>query len=381
VEGDGPYRRVLVALFVLVRTAGTKALQPEQELGAATECMTALEKVLTSESHFVLQERDGVLTTNGTRVALDVEMFAAIATLVGTMRQLGIGELLCTREVTGAGLIALARYAAGRLPAPDGLEPESHLRNIGALGIHAALRSRPVVDPALLRQGESMSGAASQLRSVFLQNRLMAGFDQRRGIPARMAKVVVQAVVDRLLAEPNGIAPLIYLQLQPLLLPPAVQACVLAALLGRALGCPNRLLEEIAAAALLRDIGHVKRRDADNPLVLTPLGTLLDGEESMALTGFHWLLEHCGYDDLWLRCALVARAHHEAHGTTLAEAMAEGNFIAAIVRVADRFDELCRLGGGSTMDAFEVLRLESSAGAHPMELVTALEEILATACV
>lgn len=137
-------------------------------------------------------------------------------------------------------------------------------------------------------RGRVVPEVDSRLRSVFLQNRLIAGLPRLPGVPVPIAKFVVGQIVDRLLAVPGGMEPLMVLERDAARLATSTGIAVLTVVVARAAGWPVRALADLGAAALLAD-----------------LGSLL-AEEDQGTAGCRWLLDR-GVDDFWLRCALVAR--------------------------------------------------------------------------
>lgn len=70
-----PYRSLVTALWVLLRTAATGPA--EADLSAADgPCWRRLEEALRLESHVMLRERGGALFVNGLRVRPDMAAFA-----------------------------------------------------------------------------------------------------------------------------------------------------------------------------------------------------------------------------------------------------------------------------------------------------------------
>lgn len=128
----------------------------------------------------------------------------------------------------------------------------------------------------------------SRLQAVFLQHRLVAALPPLRGVAPSSAKFAIGRIVDRLLAVPGGLEPLMLLERDPRRLAAATSLAVLVVMLAHGAGWPSGALSDLGAAALLAEIGPV-----------------LD-EQAPAPAAFRWLLDR-GNDDFWLRCALVAR--------------------------------------------------------------------------
>ena len=196
-------------------------------------------------------------------------------------------------------------------------------------------------------------GEDGSLRAVFVQHRLIAGLPPLPGLDPVAKQAVVAAIVDRLLAVPGGLEPLMLLQRDAALLQRSTVVAVLAVVLARRIGWPDEQLADVGAAALLHDLGAVLAPDRP------------------AAAAFAWLLDRPA-DDFWLRCALVARSWREDHGA-LATA-GRGYGLPALVRMAVECASLMEHAGPGSLAA--ALAGTSVAGAFPLELISALPEPL-----
>lgn len=359
-QGDTPYRRLVASLWVLVRTADTRDASRLRQ--AAEAFLQALSPVLTADGHAILQERDGSLMLNGKRLLVGVESYAAVAAICGAMVAMGVRELLIDHGIVADELLTLARWAAHLQVPPPGVEPADYLPSLGITSIVATNRGE-TAPPSGMPTRPPVVASTSQLRSVFVHNKLIAAFAPNELVDGRTARIVVQVVVDRLLQEPTGPAALLLLLQDPEAQAHAVHTAVLGAATGRALGCGDELLGEIACALLLHDVGALVNSIAPPP---TPL------------SGSHWLLAQ-GDNNLWLRAALVARTFGDDHGARLDDLGSEGSLGAALARLGCRADALLRQGRRPADEVLEILRLEAAAGAFPVELVAAMAGVAAAA--
>jgi hypothetical protein len=168
--------------------------------------------------------------------------------------------------------------------------------------------------------------SGSALRSVFVQHCLIDRLPRLPGIAPVACKIVVQAVVERLLSVPGGLEPLMLLQRDEELLQRGTRVAVLAVVLARVAGWPDDRLAELGAAALLHDLGRLLDDARPGP------------------AAFAWLLER-GAEDFWLRCALVSRHWRDCEpGTDVAGA--DGLGAAVLVRLAAEVER--QLGGAGT---------------------------------
>ena len=200
--------------------------------------------------------------------------------------------------------------------------------------------------------GEPARGADGSLRAVFVQHRLIDGLPALPGIDPTLAKAIVAAIVDRMLAVPGGLEPLMLLQRDAAVLQRATVVAVLAVVLARRIGWPDDQLADLGAAALLHDLGAV----------------LAPGRPAAA--AFGWLLERPA-DDFWLRCALVARSWRDDLGALATAGRSFG--LPALVRMAAESAALIAQGAATPLAAS--LAERSLAGAFPFELLAALPEV------
>ncbi|MBL8729998.1 MAG: hypothetical protein JNM25_16355 [Planctomycetes bacterium] len=280
---------------------------------AAAEARVALDAAGGQLRALHLAESGGVLHANGMPLPMDVGVFGAAQGLATMLRDLQLDYICFDAGVEVDELLAwAARCAAaqrcGRPPAQRESAP------LGP-GVHDGAR-RIADEPsrAVRRRQHGLADTDSRLRSVFLQFHLMHDLAQAGPIPPSVAKVVVQAVVDRLLVVPGGLEPLVLLQRDPVLLRRSTEIAVLAVLFARVAGWPDDRLADLGGAALLCELGSAL--DATRP----------------GPAGFGWLLQR-GTDDFWLRCALVARWWRDDQVVGGRDGMA-GAVGAALVRLA-----------------------------------------------
>ncbi len=293
----------LWALAGAARRGDAPLMQAAADVVVALLAAPTAELVLRDEG-----DRGIGLAVNGRPLSFGAGTFAAAHGLVELLRAHGVHELTFAPGIgaadLGAWAMAWARGGIGE----------------GALPATVQATARGAGEPARSQAG---TGAESRLGAVFVQHRLMTHVDPCSPVPPAIAKAVLQSIVDRLLAVPGGLEPLMLLQQDPELLGRSTNVAVLAVLFARVAGWPDAALPDLGVAALLHDVGA--RIDVDQP----------------AQSGALWLLERGG-DDLWLRAAIVAR-RWRATGD-LAEAAAEPLPAVALVRVAERVEQARRAG-------------------------------------
>lgn len=345
--GDTTYRNFVGALWSLIGAA--RDHDGRHVEAAANLAAGAFAAARGDDSYVMLHEQDGAIHVNGRRLALGVDVFAAAHGLASLLHGRGIGEVLFDASVDAAALVAWARCWSAEPALP--VDPEAELVRSGAGGVHASRRPEDAGAPAGLRRRSGRREAPdSRLRSVFLLHHLVASVPAGGLLPPTPAKVVVEAVAERLLGIDGGLDPLLLLQRDDALLRRSLHVAVVAAAVARAAGFDESRLADIGAAALLHDVGAVI--DPAQP----------------AASGFRWLLARGG-DDFWLRCAIVARTWREEHGAAV-ERLDPGSAVPALVRLAVAMErEWCVAPAAPSIA--QPLRRAAAAGAFPREFVEA----------
>lgn len=336
-------QRCLVALWSLLSVC--HGGEEKERLAVAADAVQVLAEHGVVYGELRLAVVAGVLAAD---VAdFGAEGVAAAHGLAASWRAAAVAEVRLCRDVTAP---QLAAWAVAMVQAAGSPAARASLPLLPGVAVVLHERAEDAAEPPRrLQRAVEPRGVDSALRSVYVQHRLITGLPTLPGVPPTTAKLVVQMVVERLLAMPGGLEPLMLLQQDGALLQTGIRVAVLAVLTARAAGWPDERLADLGAAALLHD-----------------LGTILD-ELRPGPAAFAWLLEH-GTDDLWLRCALVARTWRTDHGA-LDEVGHGGLAAAAVVRLAATIEAELRRDGrvlaARIADA-------ASAGAFPAELVAAV---------
>ncbi len=305
-------QRCVTTLWSLLCACRTAAGDAEIA-AAAGEASAALDATEGPLRALHLAESGGVLHANGMPLPLEVGVFSAAQGLATLLRELELDYVCFDAGVGADELLAWAARCAAAQDAGD--RPARPAAVPIGPSVHDSAR-RIAGDPLPVVRRRDSDGADtdSRLRSVFLQFHLMHGLGRVGPVPPSLAKVVVQAIVDRLLATPGGLEPLVLLQQDPALLRRSTEIAVFAVLFARVAGWPDDRLADLGGAALLCELGSVL--DPAHP----------------GMAGFGWLLQ-CGADDFWLRSALVARWWRDDQVVGGADGLV-GAVGAAIVRLA-----------------------------------------------
>jgi hypothetical protein len=256
--GEVPYRRLLVALWVLVRTAGNRTGDAAVD-GAAADCLQALREVIGGEPHVIVQERAGALFVNGVRIRPDVANFAAIAGFSDLLRRYRITELMVGPSATSADFGHLARSWCDPTEAAD---LDAALRRRGCAGISTAQQWNDADAEEL--QPMAQKPSSSQLGAVFTMQQFTSMLGPAGPLSGRRARAVLQAVLHGLLHSPTGLAPLAGVHHDSSAGIDALRACVLAVRSAEELGWSQ---DRCIAAGTLALLGGADGVGGDRPTV------------------------------------------------------------------------------------------------------------------
>lgn len=331
----------VVSLWSLLEAcrAGSDAEQQQAARNAevAVRDRSSFEKG-RADSRLTLELVDSLLIVDGFPAVSGVDTFAATHGLLGFLRDASIACVAFSTNVEADSLLIWAKHVfAVTVPDewPDGIEVQLRCAVDSPDVMAPQPRSKPVIE-----------SPDSQLRSVFLQHRLIAGLPAIAGVDAMTAKLAIQGVVDRLLRIDGGLEPLMLLQQDEDLLRRSTAVSVLAVVFARRAGWPVEQLADLGAAALLHDLGSI----------LNP--------SSPGRAAFGWLLER-GNEDFWLRSALIARRWRD--GLVASTDPAGPLAVITIVRLAAvAYDR-----GAAGVDEVE------ASGSVPTELAGLAKDVLA----
>tara|TARA_R110002072_G_scaffold241027_8_gene399701 strand:+ start:56184 stop:57182 length:999 start_codon:yes stop_codon:yes gene_type:complete len=326
----------VVSLWSLLEAC--RAGSPKEQQQAALGAEESVTDHGREEGRLTLQVTDSLLVIDGFSAVSGADTFAATHGLLRFLRDAAIARVEFSADVRALDLAEWAKHVV-RVTTPE----------VWPAGIEVQLRcesSSPDVMAPQARQKPGVESSDSQLRSVFLQHRLIAGLPAIVGVDATTAKLVIQGVVDRLLQVDGGLEPLMLLQQDEDLLRRSTAVAVLAVVFARRAGWPVEQLADLGAAALLHDLGVIL--DAASP----------------GRAAFGWLLDR-GNEDFWLRSALIARRWRD--GLVASTDSAGPLAVITIVRLA----AVAYGQGGAGIDAVV------ASGAAPVELAGLAKQVLA----
>lgn len=245
---EAPYRSLVTALWVLLRTAATGAVEAESS-AAAESCWQRLGEALRGESHVVLQERGGALFVNGLRIRPDMAAFAATAGVIALMQDQRISDVLLTSEAKREDLELLGRLWGGARRTAD---LEAELQRRGCLGVHLAQGESSADAPFEVVEGGTVRASApSQLGTVFTMQRFARALSRRGPLSGVAARALLQNVLSHMLRQPGGLDPLDRIESGDVPYATAVRACVLAVRAGERLHWDDERCLRAGASALV----------------------------------------------------------------------------------------------------------------------------------
>jgi hypothetical protein len=283
---------------------------------------------------------------NEIRIRLDGPQGGAVE-LGAELARHGLGGLRFHRA---PGEAELRRFVACFAAKPDPRSPRAVLRAAlqrdGLEGIELLGRFRarvaadaPAEGPGAPSAADALERCAQAVTDAFDnlgRGRLFNPLPARRAVTALLA---AGAEREGLAADPPGCAPHVA---------HALRVCRLALLLGRGVGLPRGLLQDLGVAALLHDVGYAET-DADGRR---------PGFDRHASAGARLLLRQRGFHPSKVRRVRAVLAHHApaAEGRRRSPAL-----LAQILRVAEDYDSLVRRGGLDPQQALG--RMMGAAGA------------------
>lgn len=346
-DSDEAFRQFAAALWALAG-AVRKGSIAQRDAALAT-AVAALGAARGRDHFLIVHEADGSLHMNGRRLSYDSDTFEPASGLVRLFRLRGIGEVLFESDCDVAHLQPWITAFVGAAGLDD-------LEAAGGGAIHVGSRDAQQAPPVPLARGGAPAAVESRLGATFLVHTLVAALGPLPFVPPRIARLVVGALVDHLLAH-GGPEPLAALQGESLGLRRGLHVAVYAVLAARAVGWPEEHLAGLALAALLHRVGDA-----------------LDPARPEA-AGLCWMLGH-GCDEVWLRGALVQRLWRIDHGSGLVSLPPDDDLGAAIVRCAVAVEIAAR--AGCDLDQVrQRLAAESRRGRFPLEIAAATGELLA----
>jgi HD-GYP domain-containing protein (c-di-GMP phosphodiesterase class II) len=273
-------RGLVVALHGALRAVRLYPIENTAVQKALAELDGAVARVAADDAECDVRRAGDFVFVNDTRVRLGLDNYAAVAYVLGLLRDAGIGTVrVLGRPSARAWVVLLAFLQAPPLeyPEEDRLEQlEQRLRAAGVLEFAFEPPADGIGEETALDARER--ARQTYVRSLDVTREVMTAVRLGRSPSLKRVKRAVQQIVDAILTDPASLIGLTTLrEFDDYTFVHSVNVCILSVALGRRLGLQKGQLLELGIAALLHDIGK-SRIDPD---VLNKRGALDDAERAI----------------------------------------------------------------------------------------------------
>jgi HD-GYP domain-containing protein (c-di-GMP phosphodiesterase class II) len=339
-------RAYVVALHGAVRAVRLYPVENSAVQKALLELGTAAERLMSNDTECELRRAGDYLFVNEIRLRLTLDNYAAVANVLGLLREAGIGGFsVVQRPAPRAWVVLLAFLQSPPLEYPEEerlaqLTDRLAQSSIVEFALSAPTEDGAAGDDAELDQKER--ARQTYVRSLDVTREVMTSARLGRGPGLKRVKRAVQGIVDAILLDSSSMIGLTTLrEFDEYTFVHSVNVCILSVALGRRLGLSKPQLLDLGLAALLHDIGKSKL-----PLeLLNKRGALDDAERAMLQThpwqGVLTLFSlPTGAGRPW-RALTAAYEHHmriDLSGYPKAARPRRLSLFSKIIAVADGFD-------------------------------------------
>ncbi|MEP6763382.1 MAG: HD domain-containing phosphohydrolase [Gemmatimonadaceae bacterium] len=337
-------RSFVIAFHAAVRAVRLYPVENDAVQKALQELAAAVDRVLSAGNNCELRRVDDYIFVNDMRIRLGLDNYAAVASVLGLLREAGIGGVRLNRKIDSREWIVLMAFLqAPPLEFPEADRMGEIERRLASANVHS-FELEPIAND---HADDSELDAKERARQTY-----MRGLDVTREVmtQARLGKSAglkrvkraVQGIVDAILSDPSSLIGLTTLrEFDEYTFVHSVNVCILAVALGRRLGLSKLQLLDLGLSALLHDIGKSRI-----PLeTLNKRGSLTEDERLM-------LQEHTWQGVLAMfalpagagrpyRAMVAAFEHHlrtDLSGYPRTVRIKQLSLFAKIIAVADGFD-------------------------------------------
>ena len=272
-------RGLVVALHGALRAVRLYPIENTAVQKALAELDSAVARVSTEDGECDVRRAGDFVFVNDTRVRLGLDNYAAVAYVLGLLRDAGIGTVrVVGRPPVRAWVVLLAFLQAPPLEYPEEVRLEQLEQRLQAAGVTAFTFEAPT-DGAGDEDALDARERARQtyVRSLDVTREVMTAVRLGRSPSLKRVKRAVQQVVDAILTDPASLIGLTTLrEFDDYTFVHSVNVCILSVALGRRLGLQKTQLLELGIAALLHDIG----KSRVDPVVLNKRGALDEAERA-----------------------------------------------------------------------------------------------------
>jgi HD-GYP domain-containing protein (c-di-GMP phosphodiesterase class II) len=277
-------RAFVVALHGAVRAVRLYPIENSAVQKAIAELGNAAERIVLADGQCRLRRIGDYLFVNETRLRLMLDNYAAVAYVLGLLREAGLGGLAVIAPTTPRDWVVLIAFLQSppiEYPEEERLEQLS--ARVEQAGV-ACFECYPPVDESDQQETEldgKERARQTYVRSLDVTRDVMTSARLGRSAGLKRVKRAVQGIVDAILTDAASLIGLTTLrEFDEYTFVHSVNVSILSVALGRRLGLTKPQLLDLGLAALLHDIGK-SRIPLD---LLNKRGSLDDGERAILQT-------------------------------------------------------------------------------------------------
>jgi HD-GYP domain-containing protein (c-di-GMP phosphodiesterase class II) len=280
-------RAFVVSLHAAVRAIRLYPVENSAVQKAVADLIAATERVQAAEGQHQLSRAGDYLFINDTRVRLTLENYAAVANVLGLLREAGLGGFVVIDTLTPrAWIVLLAFLQSPPLEYPEEDRLEQLTTRLSQANVHCFELFAPLAETA---QGDVELDGKERARQTYVRSldvtrEVMSSARLGKSPGLKRVKRAVQGIVDAILNDSASLIGLTTLrEFDEYTFVHSVNVTILSVALGRRLGLTKPQLLDLGLAALLHDFGKSRV-----PLeVLNKRGSLDDAERA-ALQSHTW---------------------------------------------------------------------------------------------
>lgn len=287
-SGDPQAQRIsrgfVVALHAAVRSVRLYPIENSAVQKAIAELGSAAERVDLADGHCRVRRVGDYLFVNETRLRLTLDNYAAVAYVLGLLREAGLGGFAIIAATTPrAWVVLLAFLQSPPIEYPEEARLGQLAARVEQSGV-ACFEFYPPVDESDQQETEldaKERARQTYVRSLDVTREVMTSARLGRSAGLKRVKRAVQGIVDAILTDAASLLGLTTLrEFDEYTFVHSVNVSILAVALGRRLGLTKPQLLDLGLAALLHDIGK-SRIPLD---LLNKRGSLDDRERAILQT-------------------------------------------------------------------------------------------------
>ena len=277
-------RAFVAALHGAVRAVRLYPIENSAVLRGIAELGNAAERVALADGQCRLRRIGDYLFVNETRLRLTLDNYAAVAHVLGLLREAGLGGVdVVAPTIARAWVVLIAFLQSPPLDSPEEERLEQLSERVALAGI-TCFEFYPPVDASDLEETEldaKERARQTYVRSLDVTREVMTSARLGRNAGLKRVKRAVQGIVDAILTDAASLIGLTTLrEFDEYTFVHSVNVSILSVALGRRLGQTKPQMLDLGLAALLHDIGK-SRIPLD---LLNKRGSLDDGERAILQT-------------------------------------------------------------------------------------------------